>query len=167
MSPEKGKQKEDEDAPQGVHRSDDEGDTIRSGPISTGVSHRGGRTPSYAQSQYETVVRRQRIHNALKIPHRLYRTATVDSATSDAEEGGEPHYPPRVAREFDFAGWGTMSFAEISEEEVNSARIAREEKRREAGEGALGAWRAAGVAGVAVAGSPLYAFPALVGVAGI
>jgi hypothetical protein len=36
------------------------GDTIRSLPNSTGVSQRGVRTPSYAQSQYETVIRRQR-----------------------------------------------------------------------------------------------------------
>lgn len=149
---------------EGMSRDDD---TIRSLPLSTGVStNRAVRTPSYQQSQYETVIRRQRIHNALKIPQRLYRTATMDSNEDENAEGNSS-YPPKTVHEWEFSGWGTMTFSEVSEDEVRKAQVVRENERRKAGEGSLGAWRAAGVAGVAVAGSPLYAFPALVGVAGI
>lgn len=79
------------------------------------------------------------IHNALKIPHRLYRTTTADSTSTLGDEE-EQSYPPRTVHEWDFAGWGTMSFAEVSEEEVRKAREEKEEERRKAGDGALGSW---------------------------
>ncbi|KAM0791716.1 hypothetical protein ACM66B_003985 [Microbotryomycetes sp. NB124-2] len=164
------------------------------GSTTSAVNYNNRQTPSYAQSQYETVVRRQRIRsgsNPLKIPHRLlyppvrhhpYLVVQDDSTPTTPSVGGEDELPrsrldlqqhnesappARVFHDWEFSGWGSMSFESITDEEVRRARAERELKRQQAGEGSLGAWLGSGVAGVAVAGSPLYAFPALVSVAGV
>lgn len=60
-----------------------------------------------------------------------------------------------------------MSYEDVRPAELDQAGARRELEKKEAGEGVLGKWMASGVAGVAVAGSPFYAFPAVVGVASI
>ncbi|SCV73558.1 BQ2448_7484 [Microbotryum intermedium] len=139
-----------------------------------------GRTPSYMQSQYETIVRRQRARTGkgeLKLPHRYLRqrgaghyttTSTGDPSSAETTfEGTANEHAPKVIREFDFVGWGQVEFLEITHDEIDRARKQRRAKMDRDGERSLGKWSASGVAGVAVAGSPLYAFPALVGVASV
>ncbi|GAA6032072.1 hypothetical protein JCM8097_007054 [Rhodosporidiobolus ruineniae] len=165
---------------------------------------RNSTAPSYAQSEFIEITRRQRVRshdNALKLPRHLLapsrsrspatpspsrplrpsnpsRRLSSDSATSAAAAGldalpdlpcstSSARDPPKLPNSWEFAGWGTMSYLELSAEEVEQARERRREEMKRDGEGVLGAWLASGVAGVAVAGSPLYAFPALVAVASV
>ncbi|GAA6016219.1 hypothetical protein JCM10207_000435 [Rhodosporidiobolus poonsookiae] len=149
--------------------------------------------PSYAQSEFVEIVRRQRVRansQALKLPRHLLQPQrsrspaepgsyppfssrpvpsrqTSDAPLSDALPYTSDKEPPKLAEEWLFAGWGSMSYLELSSEEIEWAKRKRQEQMRRDGEGALGPWLASGVAGVAVAGSPLYAFPALVAVASI
>lgn len=98
---------------------------------------------------------------ALKLPshHLSSRSSTPDTTTT--------RHSPRTVREWEFSGWGSTSFEEISSEQIDEAKRERAEEKKKAGDGTLGAWMASAVAGVAVAGSPLYAFPPLVAVGGI
>ncbi|KAK4054986.1 hypothetical protein OIO90_003327 [Microbotryomycetes sp. JL221] len=169
-------------------RQDDNGITSA---INFGPSTNYRPTPSYAQSQYETVVRRQRVRsdsNPLKIPHRvLYPSVRQQHPYLNVNEGEQSSGQTtpsiggqqdrfasvtettsrRTFQEFQTAPWGSMSFETITEEQLKQARLVRNDRRKQQGEGSLGPWLASGVAGVAVAGSPLYAFPAVVKVAGI
>ncbi|KAK4050620.1 hypothetical protein OIV83_003346 [Microbotryomycetes sp. JL201] len=149
-------------------------------------------SPSHTQSHYETVVRRQRIRsgsNPLKIPHRLLYPsvrrhpylAIQDESTPTTPSLDEPQdgpelpqsrldvhaAPSRTFYDWEFSGWGTMTFETITNQEIDRVNATRELRRRLEGEATLGTWLGSGVAGVAVAGSPLYAFPALVSVAGV
>ncbi|SCZ95050.1 BZ3500_MvSof-1268-A1-R1_Chr11-3g03569 [Microbotryum saponariae] len=151
----------------------------RSSPVPrAGGGHGHGRTPSYMHSQYETIVRRQRARTGkgeLKLPPRYLRQPGVgDQATHHPGDPDLAHPPgeatehaPKVIREFDFVGWGQVEFLEITNDETERARKQRTAQMDRDGENSLGKWSASGVAGVAVAGSPLYAFPTLVGVASI
>lgn len=126
-------------------------------------------SPSYGESQYETIIRRQRIRsnpNALKIPH---RDLTKIISNDDNENDFSPPASlfPEVLHEFDFAGWGSFSYLEVSAEDITSSTEVESRATRSRGDGVLNTWTATGVAGAAVAGSPFYVFPALVGVAGI
>lgn len=149
-------------------------------------------SPSYGESQYETIIRRQRwstspssfpwkavAHlrlltcsgirsnpNALKIPH---RDLTKIISNDDNENDFSPPASlfPEVLHEFDFAGWGSFSYLEVSAEDITSSTEVESRATRSRGDGVLNTWTATGVAGAAVAGSPFYVFPALVGVAGI
>lgn len=60
-----------------------------------------------------------------------------------------------------------MSYEDVSPAELDQAGVNGEMEKKKAGEGILGRWMATGVAGVAVAGSPFYAFPAVVSVASV
>ncbi|SGZ01980.1 BQ5605_C033g11178 [Microbotryum silenes-dioicae] len=148
----------------------------RSSPVPRGGGH--GRTPSYMHSQYETIVRRQRARTGkgeLKLPPRYLRQpglgaqSTHHPADPDLAHlpGEATEHAPKVIREFDFVGWGQVEFLEITNDETEQARKQRSAQMDRDGESSLGKWSASGVAGVAVAGSPLYAFPTLVGVASI
>ncbi|BGP49658.1 hypothetical protein JCM10450v2_005561 [Rhodotorula kratochvilovae] len=164
------------------------------GPSSGVRRRRTSNPPSFAASEWIEITRRQRARtgsNALKLPRHLLPAASsrssspgapsyppaphpaLPSPSLSAEDTDEPTYagsgkaPPRLANEWEFSGWGSMSFLVLEDEEVERARREREEQMRRDGEGVLGAWLASGVAGVAVAGSPLYAFPALVGIASV
>ncbi|GAA5888603.1 hypothetical protein JCM6882_009016 [Rhodosporidiobolus microsporus] len=163
--------------------------------------------PSYAQSEFIEITRRQRVRsesNALKLPRHLLppsrsrspaAAVALPSSTSPPSHSYPPppspllrrHFssdsaaaetpnplpysssdkapPKNVANAWEFAGWGSCSYLELGEDEVERVRERRAEEMRRDGEGTLGPWLASGVAGVAVAGSPLYAFPALVAVA--
>ncbi|GAA6057615.1 hypothetical protein JCM3770_004995 [Rhodotorula araucariae] len=129
--------------------------------------------PSFAASEFIQITRHQR---SSPPSHALRPLWVIDGPpspslsteyTDEATSAGSGKAPPRLANEWEFSGWGTMSFVALDDDEVARARREREAQIRRDGEGALGAWLASGVAGVAVAGSPLYAFPALVGIASV
>ncbi|KAL8293338.1 hypothetical protein RQP46_000039 [Phenoliferia psychrophenolica] len=125
---------------------------------------RAGYAPSYAESQFDTIVRRQRIRpqGALKFPQKGgFDLARIPS------ENEEKHPPPRLEREFEFAGWGSMTYLEVEGSELQAADARRRERERKVGTGQMGLVMGTAVAGVAVAGSPYYAFPAVVAVAGV
>ncbi|GAA5902217.1 hypothetical protein JCM8208_002507 [Rhodotorula glutinis] len=172
----------------------DEGAPARSASSGVGASsamRRRRPPPSFAESEFVEIVRRQRARsgsNALKLPRHLLPTSSPSSPThsyppspdlaypspafpslvdDDFPSSNSDKPPPRLANSFEFAGWGTMSWLALEDDEVERAKREREEQMRRDGEGELGAWLASGVAGVAVAGSPLYAFPALVGIASV
>ncbi|GAA5889213.1 hypothetical protein JCM5296_005836 [Sporobolomyces johnsonii] len=153
-------------------------------PGDAGLRQRRSRAPSYAESEYIEIVRRMRIRShatALKLPRNaLVPVALRPSGQGDSPDTYPPTFPyaaspassdkgppPNITNSWEFAGWGAMSYFELSHEEVAEATKEEEERKTRDGEGVLGAWLASGVAGVAVAGSPLYAFPALVGVASV
>ncbi|GAA5987220.1 hypothetical protein JCM11641_006064 [Rhodosporidiobolus odoratus] len=192
------------DTPTGKVYIEQEGDIAEIPPMASGDEdggdgirqrrrRRGSNAPSYAQSEFFEITRRQRVRtqsNTLKLPRNLLApsrsrspapypptvarqpssASTTDHANPD--DNGLPYSssdksPPKLAHAWQFAGWGSMSYLELNEEEVEKAERRREEEMKRDGEGALGPWLASGVAGVAVAGSPLYAFPALVAVASV
>ncbi|GAA5998495.1 APC family permease [Rhodotorula paludigena] len=130
----------------------------RSSPSSP--SHSPQRTPSFDSPPPATAAH-------------VYPPPRIEAADDPVAGSDEPtsassgKAPPRVEHEWDFAGWGQMSYLELSDDELDEARRSRAEEIRRDGEGSLGSWLASGVAGVAVAGSPLYAFPALVGIASV
>ncbi|GAA5864700.1 hypothetical protein JCM8547_008274 [Rhodosporidiobolus lusitaniae] len=161
-----------------------EGGTVRQRTGPAGRRRKKSDAPSYAQSEFVEIVRRQRVRsssNALKLPRHLLvpvrsRSSSGLPDSSSPHPAGDPSYPPALPfdkappalpHEWDFAGWGSMSYLELDGGEVDQAKERRREEMKRDGEGVLGPWMASGVAGVAVAGSPLYAFPALVAVAGI
>ena len=59
-----------------------------------------------------------------------------------------------------FAGWGTISNLKLSEDSMEEEKGFKKDKK-------LGKWTAISIAGCAVAGSPFYAFPSIVAVAGV
>ncbi|KAI5477825.1 amino acid transmembrane transporter [Pseudohyphozyma bogoriensis] len=141
-------------------------DSIAPFPTQSRASH--AYAPSYAESQFDTIIRRQRIRahpGALKIPHhQLGRIKSSDDPSSSSHDPSAN--PPKTRHEHEFSGWGSMSYLDIPHDEVERSRRKWEEEERKEGKGRLEAWMATGVAGVAVAGSPFYAFPPLVAVAG-
>ncbi|GAA5832315.1 hypothetical protein JCM11251_006406 [Rhodosporidiobolus azoricus] len=179
-----------------------------------GRRRRTSDAPSYAQSEFVEIVRRQRVRsetNPLKVPRHLLAPSSRSNSHSPAPVASSSYPPPpseppsphpslsrrfssdtttaapaaddedplpyvvssdkappkNVENAWEFAGWGSCSYLELGEDEVERARERRRGEMRRDGEGSLGPWLASGVAGVAVAGSPLYAFPALVAVASV
>ncbi|BGP01506.1 hypothetical protein NBRC10513v2_005148 [Rhodotorula toruloides] len=134
-----------------------------------------GHAPSYAESEYLEIVRRQNrsrsTTNSLKLPRQHTASSSYPSPSPDPDPASAlatpSKDPPKLSNEWEFSGWGHSSYVELTGEEVAHARREREQQMRRDGDGSLGSWLASGVAGVAVAGSPLYAFPALVSVASI
>lgn len=102
-----------------------------------------------------------RKQGALKMPH---RKGGEDFAMVSEER---EDYLPRVVHEWEFSGWGTMSYMEIAPAERDAAAAEQSREEVKSGTGSLGRWLSTGVAGVAVAGSPLYSFPPVVLVAGV
>ncbi|TKA55927.1 hypothetical protein B0A53_01626 [Rhodotorula sp. CCFEE 5036] len=143
------------------------------------TSAAGGTAPSYAESEWIEIIRRQRARTgtgALKLP----RNTSSSAAPSPAPGSPNPNPdvgqtypplaskgPPQLANEWEFSGWGSVRFLELDADEIEAAARRRDEEKKRDGHDSLGAWLASGVAGVAVAGSPLYAFPSLVAVAGV
>ncbi|BGP60629.1 hypothetical protein NBRC10512_007753 [Rhodotorula toruloides] len=132
-----------------------------------------GPAPSYAESEYLEIVRRQNrtrsAANSLKLPRHHTASSSYPSPSPDPDPASTlatpSKDPPKLSNEWEFSGWGHSSYVELTGEEVAHARREREQQMRRDGDGSLGSWLASGVAGVAVASSPLYAFPALVSVA--
>ncbi|KAM0747576.1 hypothetical protein T439DRAFT_305359 [Meredithblackwellia eburnea MCA 4105] len=136
-----------------------------------------GYAPSYAESQFDTIIRRQRIRpqGALKIPAGHEKLFRIPSNSAREQQDSSPHsngsgeeeHLPHVIHPWEFSGWGCMAHLESTSEEFDLAEKRRLEEERKRGVGAMGRWMATGVAGVAVAGSPFYAFPPVVAVAGV
>ncbi|KAG8857674.1 hypothetical protein FRB96_005692 [Tulasnella sp. 330] len=101
--------------------------------------------PSFAQSEFETIVRKQRNNQ----PH----TLKIRNA---------PSRFPHLDNLWEFAGWGTMSYIELTAEDMRSAEVRTLERHSQ-----LDQYRASSIAGNDMYGSVFYAFPAVVAVAGI
>ncbi|GAA5991134.1 hypothetical protein JCM10908_006555 [Rhodotorula pacifica] len=141
------------------------------------TSAAGGTAPSYAESEWIEIIRRQRARpgaGTLKLPQNNSSSAAPSPVLGSADPDRGQTYPPlaskgppQLANEWEFSGWGSVSFVELNAADIDAAVQQREEEKKRDGHETLGAWLASGVAGVAVAGSPLYAFPSLVAVAGV
>lgn len=133
------------------------------------------RPPSFAQSQFATIVRRQR-------KRRLFTPNADDQPPRDDDDDVEPGWqgatlkvgrsrttagpPSRAAplNDYDFAGWGSMAMLDVHDAHWAKAqqRIAARRNRTR-----LGQLRAMAVAGNAVTGSVFYALPSVFAVAGV
>ncbi|KAG8905917.1 hypothetical protein FRB99_007997 [Tulasnella sp. 403] len=101
--------------------------------------------PSFAQSEFETIIRRQRNNN----PHTL-KIRNVPSRF------------PNLNNTWEFAGWGSVSYLEMTQENIDSAA-----DRLKGQPVLLGSFRASSIAGNAMYGSVFYAFPAVAATAGV
>lgn len=101
--------------------------------------------PSFAQSEFETIVRRQR-NNA---PHGLKMVST-------------PSRFPHLDNDWEFSGWGSISYSELTEEQLVKAN-----QRMSGTEIQMGQFRSSSISGNGVVGSVFYAFPAVAAVASI
>ncbi|KAH9959164.1 amino acid permease-domain-containing protein [Russula dissimulans] len=102
--------------------------------------------PSFAQSEFYTIVRRQ-----------------LRQRDSDGLEMKVPHSRvPQLNAEWEFSGWGSMRYLDISPEDLRNAE-ARLSKPREV----LGHISAMSVSGNDVSGSVFYAFPLVFAAAGV
>ncbi|CAE6496372.1 unnamed protein product [Rhizoctonia solani] len=101
--------------------------------------------PTFAQSEFETIIRRQRING----PNGYKLVPT-------------PSRFPRVANEWEFTGWGRVEYTEIKDEQLKEACLRMNEPEVE-----MGQFRASSVSGNGVVGSVFYAFPAVAAVASI
>ncbi|KAG8922084.1 hypothetical protein FRC02_012152 [Tulasnella sp. 418] len=101
--------------------------------------------PSFAQSEFETIVRRQRNNqpHMLKIPN-------------------VPSRFPNLSNNWEFAGWGSMSYVELTPDDISAAEARVNEKPFQ-----LDQLRASSIAGNGIIGSVFYAFPAVAAVASI
>ncbi|KAG8777012.1 hypothetical protein FRC12_000579 [Ceratobasidium sp. 428] len=101
--------------------------------------------PSFAQSEFETIIRRQKNNT----PHGL----KIVSA---------PSRFPHLDNDWEFSGWGTVSYAEITEDQLQAAG-----KRLSEPQVQMGQFRASSISGNGVVGSVFYAFPAVAAVASV
>ncbi|CAE7052581.1 unnamed protein product [Rhizoctonia solani] len=99
--------------------------------------------PSFAQSEFETIIRRQRVGGH----HKLVPT---------------PSRFPRVANEWEFSGWGKVLYIEITDEQLKEG-----DQRMSEPEIQMGQFRSSSISGNGVVGSIFYAFPAVAAVASI
>ncbi|KAG9006649.1 hypothetical protein FRB90_009798 [Tulasnella sp. 427] len=101
--------------------------------------------PSFAQSEFETIIRRQRNNqpHTLKIPNIPTRFPNLDNL-------------------WEFAGWGSTSYVELTPQDLELASRRLAEKPI-----LLDALRASSIAGNGMYGSVFYAFPAVAVAAGI
>ncbi|KAI0047380.1 hypothetical protein FA95DRAFT_1559224 [Auriscalpium vulgare] len=106
------------------------------------------RPPSFAQSEFQTIVRRQRRDGNDPEGLKSRRTRRRAPQVEDSQ--------------WDFAGWGTMRYLEISPEEVRNAEARIGEPQT-----MLGVLAASSVAGNGLSGSVFYAFPLVAAAAGI
>ena len=49
--------------------------------------------------------------------------------------------PPQLANEWEFSGWGSVRFVELSADEIEAAARRRDEEKKRDGHETLGAWR--------------------------
>lgn len=119
--------------------------------------------PSYRDSQLDKIVRHQRRingANSLKLPPATRR------------KRGNIEIGP-LEKDWRFAGWGSIKHLDslvVPDHELGNGEAAK--KNTEANKGkskeqGMGVWLGTGIAGVAVAGSPFYSFPAVIAVAGV
>ncbi|CEL55150.1 hypothetical protein RSOLAG1IB_01158 [Rhizoctonia solani AG-1 IB] len=101
--------------------------------------------PSFAQSEFETIIRRQRVGGA---DGRKLVTA--------------PSRFPRVDNEWEFAGWGQVSYKEIKQDRLDKAHKSMSELGVQ-----MGQFRSSSISGNGVVGSVFYAFPAVAAVASV
>ncbi|KAL5635173.1 hypothetical protein ACGC1H_003014 [Rhizoctonia solani] len=99
--------------------------------------------PSFAQSEFETIIRRQKVDGH----HKLVPT---------------PSRFPRIAKEWEFSGWGKVLYIEIKDEQLEAAH-----QRMSEPEVQMGQFRSSSISGNGVVGSIFYAFPAVAAVASI
>ncbi len=105
--------------------------------------------PSFAESQFDVILRRQRVrfrkHNGLKV------TTT-------------PSRFVHICDHSEFAGWGSVSYLDLTPEDISSGEaICKADTEAPI----IGPWTASAVAANDVCGSVFYAFPAVVAVAGV
>ncbi|KAJ9122139.1 hypothetical protein QFC24_004367 [Naganishia onofrii] len=107
---------------------------------------RQARPPSFARSEFETIVRHLRNRSPYK------------AATS------KPKFPDNLDYAWQFAGWGQLSYLDLTKQELKEAevRLAVELDRPK-----LDQYRATSIAGNAVWGSVFYSLPAICAVADI
>ncbi|KAH9970461.1 amino acid permease-domain-containing protein [Russula compacta] len=120
-------------------------DNQEEGDISASISTRQG-PPSFAQSEFYTIVRRQR------------RERGGDSLKMKVSHSRVP----QLNTEWEFSGWGSMRYLDISLEDQRDA-----EQRLSAPREVLGHLSAMSVSGNDVSGSVFYAFPLVFAAAGI
>ena len=140
--------------------------------------------PSFAESQFATIVRRQRKRRIFSpMDHHLEQGGRTGDEQEVAEEetpedkkgskeedeqqlkigrsGNDPLAMGRHA--WEFAGWGSMSLLELSPKLYQDARQAMDARPKRD----LGALRAAAIAGNAITGSVFYSLPAVLSAAGV
>lgn len=110
---------------------------------------RGGQPPSFAESQFDIILRRQHTRNTASGGLKLSSAPSRFLNLSDA---------------FEFAGWGTVSYLELSAENLQHGELSvLEDVHRPI----LGVWMASAVAANEVLGGVFYALPPVVAVAGV
>ena len=105
--------------------------------------------PSFAESQFDVILRRQRPR--LKENGGLKMTAS-------------PSRFHTLSNDFEFAGWGSVSYLELTEDDI---RKGEETGKQDKSVPILGPWMASAVAANEVFGSVFYAFPPVIASAGI
>ncbi|GAB1521665.1 hypothetical protein RhiTH_004762 [Rhizoctonia solani] len=101
--------------------------------------------PSFAQSEFETIIRRQRI-----------------GGPDGRKFVPSPSRFPRVDNEWEFTGWGEVSYREIKKGQLMMARNSMSDTGVQ-----MGQFRSTSISGNGVVGSVFYAFPAVAAVASI
>ncbi|KIJ54334.1 hypothetical protein M422DRAFT_58383 [Sphaerobolus stellatus SS14] len=129
-----------------LRKIDEEGvSATGSGLIREQASEDTALPPSFAMSEFETIIRRQRTRH----PDGL---KTVNIPTRFAG----------IGREWEFAGWGSLTYLELSSEELTTAERCMKEKPH-----TVGTLRGSSLPGNSVTASVFYAFPAVIAVASI
>ena len=105
--------------------------------------------PSFAESQFEVILRRQRTR---------HRTNGGLKLTAS------PSRFLTLSNDFEFAGWGNVSYIELSDEDL---RKGEETIKRDKEGPILGPWMASAVEANEVFGSVFYAFPPVAAAAGV
>ncbi|KZT52939.1 hypothetical protein CALCODRAFT_458622, partial [Calocera cornea HHB12733] len=104
--------------------------------------------PSFAQSEFETIIRRQR-HNR---PHNIKAPPNLRTRY------------PNLDHDWEFAGWGKTSYLELLEPDISHATERLDELKRTP---RMGQFLASAIAGNDIIGSVFYAFPAVAAACGI
>ncbi|TDL27804.1 hypothetical protein BD410DRAFT_893978 [Rickenella mellea] len=110
---------------------------------------RAGHPPSFAESQFDVILRRQRARR-------------VNSGALKFTDS--PSRFLNLSNDFEFAGWGTVTYTELSADDLRGGELTIQNDH---GHPILGEWMASAVAANDVLGSVFYALPTLVSVAGV
>ena len=105
--------------------------------------------PSFAESQFEVVLRRQRTRHRKNGGFKIHVSPSCFSILSN---------------DFELTAWGTVSYVTLSDEDLRKgARAVKEHEERPI----FGPWMASAVAANEVFGSVFYAFPPVAAAAGV